>query len=681
MPTNRVRVRDRADGKTSITIEVYEVVDKFAWLWDGTTAKSIRATLAAQPDADEIHVRINTDGGDVTEGIAMMTAWAEHPARVITHNDGAAYSLGSLFLFSGDMRRMSRGANIMAHLPWTIAAGNFVDFADLSDQLRSASRDLAGIYAQATGHSEEQWMEWLQATTWWTAQEALDAGLIDEITDTVAARAQLRGDEYPNIPARLLCSAKKPTKRERMPPEKRQDNRTPEVDTAAIAKAEQSRVLSIQRIGAKLSVSEDTIRAAIDGGTTLEEFRAAAVDEFEASKPPILPAHGRAEIVPGEDEADKHQRAMVGRLVDLAGMTTKVGAECKKRGMDFDPQPRHLMSMNLFDLARATVERAGVDTTGMGRMAIVGRAFTMGGGYDTTGHFPIAFEDALHKMLLTEYMLQDLTWRQFCATGRLNDFRPHNRYRLSELGHWVKVLESGEYVNVPLNDARREQIKADKYGNIIAVTREMIINDDMATIVQQARAFARAGAFTVERAVYDLLAENGGFGPTMSDGNPLYDASHNNIGAGSVISVAGLESDRVVMRRQKDDSGKRFLNLRPSRLVVATELWGTANVINDSQYDVDPVDTNATNNNQVPNKVRGLYDIIVDAPEITGTVRRSFADPGIQPVIEVGFLEGVQEPTIERQEGWRVDGTEWKGRLEFGTSAVDFNGTVYNAGA
>jgi hypothetical protein len=111
-------------------------------------------------------------------------------------------------------------------------------------------------------------------------------------------------------------------------------------------------------------------------------------------------------------------------------------------------------------------------------------------------------------------------------------------------------------------------------------------------------------------------------------------------------------------------------------LLLPIGLGGLARVINSSQYDTDIV----ANKFLVPNKVVGLFRGVVDTPRLTGTRRYLFADPALMPTIEVAFLDGVQEPFLEMQEGWRVDGTEWKVRLDYGVAAVEFRGAETNAG-
>jgi hypothetical protein len=97
-----------------------------------------------------------------------------------------------------------------------------------------------------------------------------------------------------------------------------------------------------------------------------------------------------------------------------------------------------------------------------------------------------------------------------------------------------------------------------------------------------------------------------------------------------------------------------------------------AREINDAQYDFDGTKL------QRPNKVRGLFQDVIDTPQLTGTKRYMFAGLG---ALEVAFLDGVETPYTETQEGWRVDGTEMKVRLDYGVAAIDPRLAIYNPGA
>src|SRR5690606_25680565 len=143
------------------------------------------------------------------------------------------------------------------------------------------------------------------------------------------------------------------------------------------------------------------------------------------------------------------------------------------------------------------------------------------------------------------------------------------------------------------------------YGNIVGLSREAIVNDDLDGFSRMVTMLGRAAALSIEIDGYALLTENGGLGPIMSDGKTLFHADHYNIGTASALPVEGIDKDRVVMAQHKDPEGHEYLELRPAVLVVPIPLGGPAPVINDAQY--DPM----SNALQPPNKVRGLFRDIV----------------------------------------------------------------------
>lgn len=183
----------------------------------------------------------------------------------------------------------------------------------------------------------------------------------------------------------------------------------------------------------------------------------------------------------------------------------------------------------------------------------------------------------------------------------------------------------------------------------------------------------RAAKLTIEIDVYALLNSN----PNMNDGNPLFSAEHGNLAQnGAAPGVAPFDAIRVAMAQQMDVSGKEFLDIRPSILLLPIALGGAARVVNGSQYDPD-----AVNKLQRPNIVNGMFADIVDTPRLTGTAYYAFADPNVAPALEVVFLNGVTEPFTDSQDGWRVDGVEWKVRHDYGVGAVNYRSGYKQPGA
>lgn len=446
----------------------------------------------------------------------------------------------------------------------------------------------------------------------------------------------------------------------------------------AATRAERERVVGIRTAVRKAKLGENFADELIRDGISLAAAREKILDKLAEADEAVRTEQHTVEIT--DDERDKWQRGAAAWLFNKAGLAATIADAKKKepdhaafRGIALDPG--EFRGLTLVDIARESLERAGVKTRGLNKLDLVGKALTHRSAYATTSDFAVLLENTMHKTLLAAYATTPDTWTRFCRVGSLSDFRPHHRYRTGSFGRLDRLNEHGEFRNKRIPDGERSTIQAETFGNIIGLSRQAIVNDDMGAFTDLATRLGRAARLSIEVDVYALIRENNGLGPTQSDGQPLFHSNRANVGEASELSVEGLDQDRVLMAQQKDPEKNEFLDLRPAILLVPIGLGGTARVINDAQYDPD-----TPNKLQRPNKVRGLVRDIIDTPRLEGTRRYLLADPAIAPVFEVAFLDGQQEPFLESQDGWRVDGVEWKVRLDYGVAAIDFRGAVTNAG-
>lgn len=418
----------------------------------------------------------------------------------------------------------------------------------------------------------------------------------------------------------------------------------------------------------------------ITDGVALDKARAAVIDELaKRSESTHIESH---HINSGDDAADKLATRGAAWLIQRAGLSdlftrAKKAYPERFKGIELDPEA--MRGYRMADVAREYVESAtGKQVRGQGPEEIFGQAIMARSvsGAQSTSDFSVLLENVMNKTLLAAYLTTPDTWQGFCMTSANNDFRAANRYRHGTFGVLDPVGENGEFKNKKIPDATKATITVKTKGNIIAITRQSLINDDLDAFSRLAVMLGRSAKLSIEVDVYALLAQNGGLGPTMADTLALFDAGHGNLGAASAISVIGLDADRVLMLSQKDQDGNEFLELRPSILLVPASLGATAKVINDAQYDPD-----TANKLQRPNSMRAVFNRIIDTPRIAGTRRYLFADPGVAPVIDVAFYQGVQEPFLENRLGWRIDGTELKVRLDYGVGAIDTKGAITNFGA
>ena len=641
--------------------------------WDGESvaAREFVKDLAAL-DVDTITARINSYGGSVTDGLAIYNALRRHKASVTVEIDGAAFSIASLIAMAGDDVRMAENALLMIHAPWGLAMGNSVDMRDMADTLDKYATAMSSAYVAQTGKPPADIMALLQdgKDHWFTAAEALAAGYVSSISDALAIAASLgtqfdlsRYSRFKTTAAPQAALVHPPvaaaTNLEAIMPE---ITVTPAATAAEIIAADKSRRAAIRAEFAPFVTAawHPALLAACedDDNCTAPTAAQKILVKLAADAQSINATH----IETVADETDKRREASVAAILVRAGLADEKTRAAAHAG----PFRGHRM----LDFAKASLTHAGIRYDHMDPMQIVGAAFTQ-----TAGDFPVLLENAMYKVLQNAYATAGDTWSRFCATGSVSDFRAHPRYRTGSLGNLEALNELGEFRNKTIPDGEKGSITAATKGNVINLSRQAIINDDLGAFVGLADNLGRAARRTIEADVYALLALNGGLGPVMADTFTLFHASHNNIGTAAAIAVAALDADRVRMASQTDVGGNDFLDLRPSVLLVPLVLGGQARAIVGAEYDDD-----TSKNQRKPNIIRDLFDDIVDSPRLSGTRRYLFANPSVAPVLEVAFLDGNSTPYLETEAGFSVDGTRWKVRLDYGIAAIDYRGAVTNAG-
>lgn len=137
--------------------------------------------------ASELDVHINSPGGNVFDGIAIMNALRQHDAKVNVIVDGLAASIASVIAMAGDSIVMSLGSQMMIHNPSGFAMGDARTMRELADTLDKSRASIAAVYADRAGGTVDDWQSAMDAETWYTAQEAVDAGLADKVDDSQQA--------------------------------------------------------------------------------------------------------------------------------------------------------------------------------------------------------------------------------------------------------------------------------------------------------------------------------------------------------------------------------------------------------------------------------------------------------------------------------------------------------------
>lgn len=175
--TDWYRIEAKADGVSDVYI--FDQIGEDIW-GSGITSASFQQQLQAV-STPEINLHINSVGGNFFDGVAIMNSLRDHPARVIVHVDGLAASAASVIAMAGDEIIMNLGSQMMIHEAHGGAHGPADTVAELVVALNSSSESMAAIYADRAGGTAADWRAAMKKESWYTAQEAVDAGLADRV--------------------------------------------------------------------------------------------------------------------------------------------------------------------------------------------------------------------------------------------------------------------------------------------------------------------------------------------------------------------------------------------------------------------------------------------------------------------------------------------------------------------
>lgn len=181
------------------TVEV-AIYDEIGY-W-GVTASDFVNELSGV-DAKNITLRVNSPGGDVFDGLAILNSLRNHPATVNVMVDGLAASAASFIAMAGDSVTMAPNSMMMIHEASGLCMGNAVDMRELADLLDKTSANIADIYSRRSGRPADEHRAAMRAETWYSDQEAVDAGLADTVlgseakADNKAETATIKAEKAP----------------------------------------------------------------------------------------------------------------------------------------------------------------------------------------------------------------------------------------------------------------------------------------------------------------------------------------------------------------------------------------------------------------------------------------------------------------------------------------------------
>ncbi len=615
------------------------------------TSTQVLADLATLDRNQPLTVQINSDGGSVQAGVAIFSALLGWPGGLTTEVSGWALSVASVILMAGNVRRVHPTGLVMVHAPWTDGtSGNAKNLRETADLLDRVAETLKAAYRR-TGQSEALIAKWLDGSDhWFTADEALTAGLATELVSTEQtapefANAMASAIRIPNhIVSRInaMTTTTVPTRAA--------------IEAAAV-QAEAKRRADIRAMGQPFMTHEgmSAFVAALEADTTVTAAQAGQriLAQLGRGVEPI--AGGARPQMPGESRLTEFKAAATDVLLMRAGI--KVAEP--------HPAARDLQRMGIVAMAESILSMSGADLRDRSSAGLIQAAFA-------TDDFPALLGNTANKALALGYETAPVGHTLFTGERDVRDFKPQTLINLSEAPALDDVPELGEYKSGNMQDSATT-FQLVTSGKIIEISRQALINDDLGALTSVPSAMGMAARRMEADKVFSVLTTN----PDMRDGVPLFHADHGNLSAGAALSLQSLALARAAMRKQKGIAGLGYLDPQPRFLIVPVALETLAEQLIASI--VDPSKGNDTPNLQFIRSLTLVADPRLDA--VSDKAWYLAAGPNqIDGILRV-YLDGQRQPTIIENTEFKRDVYGYKVRHDFGVGVIDHRALHKNPGA
>lgn len=688
-----------------------------SWWGESVTAQSVAKQLNdLDASVATINVRINSYGGSVADGLAIFNALKRHKAKKAVTVDGVAMSSASLIAMAGDTVSMPSTSLLMIHAPWGGCYGNAKEMRQYADVLDTFSDAMADAYVNKSGQSREAVLALLKdgEDHYYTGDEAVEAGFADAVADEtdnddepdenarafaaslleritargaparyagLAVAAALRGSHAPK-PTKPAPAAERRGGAPAAPGTSNPNPPAPAAQTppaaAGTTSGDPSMLTPEQK--AALAARRDSIRA------QFAPFQARADLNQDALAKLLRECEDDTDVTPeaagqkllallGTDTTPSGGvRAEPGRQDETAtyreGAIQAVLHRVNPSAHKLDERSQQFRGYDLGDMARDSLERAGRKTRGMSKAEIAIQAL------QTTSDFPSILENVITKTLRAGYQAAGRTFVPFSRQSTLPDFKQVSRAQLGGAPNLKRVLEGAEYEHGTIGDGA-EKYAVQKYGRIVAISWETVVNDDLDAITRIPQAFGASAAELESDIVYAILTGN----PLMADGVALFHADHGNLGTAADLADAldataanPIAAMRKAMLLQKG-LNEQYITVRPKFLIVPPSLEEVALKITSANF----VATKGLDQNVFGPSMTAITEPRLE--DASATAWFGAAEPTTIDTIEYAYLEGHEGVFTETKHGFEVDGVQVKCRHVFGAKAIDHRGLFKNPGA
>ncbi|MGL4223837.1 MAG: ClpP-like prohead protease/major capsid protein fusion protein [Vibrio sp.] len=666
---------NKADSETA-TLYIYGDIGAY-----DIAAIDLVAALQAIGSKD-IKLHIHTRGGSVYEGIAIYNALKAHKGKVTGVVDGIIASIGTYIFSACDVRQMPANAMAMIHNPQMGAWGESEELESALQQWNNARDLISQEYADRSGGKKtlDDFLDAMKKETWFTADDALEWGLVDEVIDPIDLTNCFSDDDakaiakYKNAPESLLnClsnrqgdnGAQQGAKSELKPQADQSptDHSTPinqqvsdmpkpltpeELQNAV--KAENKRQADIRALCALHKVNDElTNQMLSDIECSLDKASAKILENL------------------GEQSASGQRQAanLTASHIHI-GNGDHVKAELQnalnaRAGVEELAKDNSFGHESLLNMARASI---GVNTgSAITKSELVNRAFN-------SGDFADIITEGIRTVMRDESKVRAPLWKELANTESLTDFRETELVMVNDSPDLMAIGEDGEYKSAILKGSG-ERIQLATFGRAIQFTRQAIINDEIGLIAKVPRKFMQAGYRLSDKLMFNAILSG-----KMGDGKDIFQAATGDGWGNLTTGIEAGDYQALIMALHKSfatattvpfngakNGGGDALDLRGEFLIAHPDYASMLDAVLNTASKPDSFNPAYKKFAKVIEtaRVKGINGAI-------GLTSKDF------DTVVMGFLDGQQDPWLETGDGWTSDGAKFRITYDVTSKVLDRRG-------
>jgi ATP-dependent protease ClpP protease subunit/phage major head subunit gpT-like protein len=620
---------------TNSAVYIYGQIEQFGDVGSVSASDVVDALKTVRGNV--VEVRLNSPGGQTSEGLAIYHLLKSDKRRVVAYIDGLAASIASIIALSADEVVMAPTASFFIHSPWASIVGGSGDMRALADEIDRQEKILVGIYSARTGLPKDEIIRMMTDETWLGAEDAVRLKFADRIEGdlAIAACAPLSKEAL----ARLIMKDPNMTTETVMAA-------APDA-IAAAATAERTRASTISAAVGNAKLPQALAAELIANGVTVEKANERIIAEFAAVNAAGTGPEIRNVVSHSWDSPQSKADAVADAIYAKLSRKEPSGPA------------RPYMAMTLPEMSASLGSPRGWLNGSPVRAS--------GGGMHVTGDFPNALGNAVGRQLVDQMKAIETGATAIAKTVVVNDFRQQTAVSIGAFPSLLQVNEGGEITAGTIDD-HGETYAVSSFARMICLSFQALTNDDLGAVDMAIRNIAFAAADLRANIILSALSS------TMTDSFTLFNAAHGNLAAtGAAMDVDTLGAARTAMRLQKAMDGVTPLGLSPKILLVPAALETDAEKLVAS---IQPVES--ANVNPFVNRLTVAVEPRLDASDDAAWML--FSDPMAYETIRLAVLAGYEAPRLEQDMEFNRLGVSWRVHWHIGAAPIDHRGAYRNPG-